>query len=331
MRRRPSVGLVLLGTVIVSALMVPGVRAQPEYPDPDPVSGDIGVHDPSMIQLEDGSYAVFSTHEGLQMRTSEDSVDWSRAEPALPDGASWATEYTENGDPAALWAPDVSYHDGTYWLYYSASSFGSNHSAIGLATSETGQPGSFQDQGLVYSTDTGDDHNAIDPNLTVDADGRWWLTFGSFWSGIKMIEIDPATGKRMAGNDTVHDIAQRTGDSTAIEAPVIVRNGDHYYLFVSFDKCCSGVDSTYRVMVGRSTDITGPYLDRNGTPMLDGGGTEILASHGDRVIGPGGQSVLRSDGGSRLVYHYYDGNANGAPTLGLNSLEWDSEGWPHVR
>ena len=321
--------LVSLGIVAASSFAVPGVSAQPDYPDPDPVSGDTVVHDPTMIQRQDGSYALFSTHEGLQMRTSADGIDWTRTEPALPAGAAWASAYTDGGDPAALWAPDISYHDGTYWLYYSASSFGSNHSAIGLATSETGEPGSFQDQGVVYSTSAGDNHNAIDPNLTVDADGRWWLAFGSHWTGIKMIELDPATGK--PDNDTVHDLARRTGDSTAIEAPTVVRQGDDYYLFVSFDTCCAGVDSTYRVMVGRSDEVTGPYLDADGVPMSEGGGTEILASHGDRVIGPGGQSVLRAGDTTRLVYHYYDGAAAGAPTLGLNTLEWDSNGWPRLR
>lgn len=322
-------GSLLAGLILVSAVSGAGPSsAAPDYPEPDPVTGDVTVHDPSMIRTADGTHYVFSTHNGIEMRSSEDGVAFVREPAALPNGAEWAADYT-GGDPNELWAPDVSYHNGRYLLYYSASSFGSNNSAIGLATSTTAAPGSWQDQGVVYSSNSNSNYNAIDPALTVDADGKWWLAFGSFWSGIKMIELDPATGKPAAWNQTRYDLAFRP-DSTAVEAPYIVRHDGFYYLFVSFDRCCAGTDSTYRVMVGRSEAITGPYVDRSGKPLADGGGTEMLSAHGDKVIGPGGQSVLTEGGRTRLVYHYYDATDNGVPKLGLNDLNWDAEGWPYV-
>ncbi len=136
--------------------------------------------------------------------------------------------------------------------------------------------------------------------------------------------------RRIARTDrTLYHLAYRPAEPHAVEGPYIISHGGYYYLFVSFGFCCRGTDSTYRIVVGRSDSPTGPYLDRNGTPMLAGGGTEILASHG-AVIGPGGQSVLRDSDGELLVYHYYDGNAGGAPRPGLNLLGWDEQGWPYV-
>ncbi len=295
------------------------------YPDPAPVTGDVTVHDPTMIRLADGEYVVYSTHNGLEARTSWDRVHFTRDGSAFPTTPAWWTTYSSGSDP---WAPDVSYHDGRYLLYYAVSSFGSNHSAIGLATSRTGLPGSWTDHGIAYSSQSTDNYNTIDPNLLVDGSGRWWLTFGSYWSGIYTVAVDPATGKPYPGAAR-HHLATRPDAPYAVEAPVIVRHGGYYYLFASYDRCCAGVDSTYKIKVGRATSPTGPYTDENGVNMLDGGGTLLLASHG-RYIGPGGQSVLRDRTGDTLVYHYYDGSDNGTPKLGLNRLQW-AGGWPHVR
>lgn len=313
--------LLTLATALGLTLGLVGLlpaSASAAYPAPGVVTGDVVVHDPSMVRTPEGEYLLYSTHGGLEARASDDRTAFERVGSAFPSPPAWWSEYSPEQDP---WAPDISYHNGTYWMYYAVSSFGSNHSAIGLATSGTGQPGSWTDQGVVYATDTDDDHNAIDPNLLVDGDD-WYLSFGSFWTGIKMIRVDPATGKRLG--DEFHHLASR--ESTAVEAPQIVKQGDYYYLFVSFDTCCSGTDSTYNVRVGRSTSPTGPYVDADGVPMTEGGGTAVLETH-DRVIGPGGQSVLRDEDGDLLVYHYYDGDDNGTPKLGLNLIDWSS-GWP---
>ncbi|MER6006550.1 arabinan endo-1,5-alpha-L-arabinosidase [Nonomuraea angiospora] len=292
------------------------------YPNPGRVTGDIGVHDPSVVKRPDGSYLLVHTGDNITIKTSTDRTAWHNAGVVFPGGAPWTTSYT--GGSASLWAPDISYRNGRYYLYYSASTFGSRNSAIFLATSTTGASGSWANQGMIISTTSSSNYNAIDPNLVVDAQGRWWLSFGSFWTGIKLIQLDPATGKRLGTSIT--GLAQRTG-TTAIEAPFIFRHGSYYYLWVSFDACCQGASSTYRIMVGRSTGVTGPYVDRNGVAMTSGGGTQVLAGHGS-VHGPGHQAVVPDSDAEVLYYHYYADN--GAPLLGINLLGYDSAGWPFV-
>lgn len=297
------------------------LRAAADYPLPGAVTGDVQVHDPSFAKRPGGGYLVAHTAPDIALKTSGDRTAFSNAGTVFPGGAPWTTEYT--GGDRNLWAPHVSYLNGRYYLYYSASTFGSNRSAIFLATSTSGDSGSWANEGPVIESQASDDFNAIDPHLAVDAEGRWWLAFGSYWSGIKLIRIDPATGKRLDG--TFHSIAGRGGDS--IEAPTIFRHGGRYYLFVSFGACCQGADSTYRIMAGRSSAITGPYTDRNGTPMTSGGGTEILAGHGG-IHGPGHQDVFADDDNDILAYHYYADD--GTALLGVNWLGWDSAGWPYA-
>jgi arabinan endo-1,5-alpha-L-arabinosidase len=300
---------------------VEGTDATADYPGPGLVTGDVRVHDPSFVKRPNGGYLVAHTAHGVGLKTSTDRTAFSNAGVVFPSGAPWTTPYT--GGDRNLWAPHLSYANGRYHLYYSASTFGSNRSAIFLATSTSGNSGTWNNEGLVVESFTSDNFNAIDPHLQVDTQGRWWLAFGSFWSGLKMVRIDPATGRRYDG--TLHSIAGRGGD--AIEAPTIFYRGGRYYLFVSFDTCCQGAASTYRIMVGRSNNITGPYVDRNGTAMLAGGGTEVLSGHGS-IHGPGHQDVFADTDSDILAYHYYDDN--GTALLGLNWLGWDSSGWPYV-
>jgi arabinan endo-1,5-alpha-L-arabinosidase len=320
--RISGLSAVILGAAIAIA---PQAEAVAEYPNPGLVTGDIdGVHDPAMIRASDGTYFLFSTGTNIDIRTSTDRIAFRRIGSAFPAGASWTDSFT--GGSRHLWAPDISFHNGQYYLYYSASTFGSRNSAIFLATSSTAMPGTWTNHGIVVQTSNSSDHNAIDPNLVVDNSGNWWLTYGSFWTGIKMIRIDPATGKQHGSDTTRHSIAQRPSSADgAVEAPFIVSNGGYYYLFVAFDYCCRGTSSTYRVMVGRSTSITGPYTDRNGVRMTSGGGTEILASHGS-IHGPGHPAVMSDVDGSLLAYHYYP---SGTSRLGVNLLAWSS-GWPVV-
>ena len=291
------------------------------YPNPGVVTGAITAHDPSIVKRPTGGYLLAHTGDNIVLKTSTDRVAYTSAGAAFPNGAPWTTTYTAGG--RSLWAPDLSYRNGQYYMYYSASTFGSNRSAIFLATSATGAAGSWVHQGLVIETQTSDTFNAIDPNLIVDDQGRWWLSFGSFWSGIKLIQLDPATGRRI--DSTIRSIAGRNGG--AIEAPFMFKRGSFYYLYVSFDFCCRGASSTYRIMVGRSTSPTGPFTDRNGVAMTASGGTQILAGHGS-IHGPGHQAVLADTDGDILVYHYY--NDNGTALLGINRLSYDAAGWPTV-
>jgi len=151
------------------------------------------------------------------------------------------------------------------------------------------------------------------------------MFFGSFWSGIKLLEIDPRTGLAAEAAKLI-SVAARPREK-AIEAPCVVSRGGYYYLFVSFDQACKGADSTYKIMVGRSRDLSGPYLDRRGGPMLKGGGTLVLAGQG-RWRGPGHNAVLRDKTGDWLVHHAYDAQNDGAATLRIRPLLWASDGWP---
>jgi arabinan endo-1,5-alpha-L-arabinosidase len=330
--RRPRfrrAGAALLGGAALSALaltpQLTSEAAATTYPNPETIGGSTYAHDPSMIKTASGRYYLFYTGGGIQMSTSTDRVHWSADGQVLPGGATWAKSYGGWND---IWAPDVSYHNGVYWLYYAVSSFGSNHSAIGLATSTTAAPGSWTDHGMVYSSQSGGNFNAIDPALVVDAAGHWWLSLGSFWTGIKMIQIDPSTGKQLSTNTTRYNLAQRSG-ADAIEASYVYPHGGYYYLFTSFDYCCRGTSSTYRIMVARAASPTGPFVDESGNAATSGGGTQILGTHG-YVIGPGGETVMHDSDGDVLVYHYYSGNLNGTAQLGLNHLTWGSTGWPTV-
>ncbi|MDX6315578.1 MAG: arabinan endo,5-alpha-L-arabinosidase [Streptomyces sp.] len=291
------------------------------YPNPGTVTGSVVVHDPSMVRTPAGRYLLYATGGGLSYRTSTDRIAFSSGSDAFTTKPGWWSAYATEA-----WAPDISYHGGTYLMYYAVSTFGSNTSAIGLASSGTGLPGSWSDDGIVYTSTSSSDYNAIDPNLFVDDDGTWWLSFGSWWTGIKMIRIDPATGKQYAGNTTRYSVASRPTGTKAVEAPFVVKRNGYYYLFASYDVCCAGTSSTYNVKVGRATSVTGPYVDASGVGMLNNGGTQVLASHGT-VIGPGGQSILADTDGDLIVYHYYDGNDSGTPKLGINLLGW-STGWP---
>ncbi len=293
------------------------------YPNPGTVSGSTVVHDPTMIRDASGRYLLYATGGGMSSKTSTNRVTFTAGADAFAAKPGWWSTYSSVPE---AWAPDISYHGGKYLMYYSVSSFGSQKSAIGLAGSSTGLPGSWSDYGVVYTSSTSSDYNAIDPNLFVDDDGKWWLSFGSWWTGIKMIRIDPSTGKQLSSHTTRYSLASRPSGTKAVEAPFIVKRGGYYYLFASYDTCCAGTGSTYKVKVGRSTGITGPYTDKSGVALMNNGGTPVLESHGN-VIGPGGQSIMPDADGDLLVYHYYDGADNGTPKLGINLLNWSS-GWP---
>ncbi len=299
--------------------------------------GDVThVHDPAIIQ-ENGTYYIFSTGHGVPIRSSPDLKNWELSgrifeNEAVPD---WAAEMIPG--TRFPWAPDVSYFNGRFHVYYSISTFGSQRSVIGLATSPTLDPDSpdyhWTDHGMVIdSKPERDSFNAIDANLIMDSDGNPWLNWGSFhWrdttpGGIMIQALDADSGKPKQGSKAIH-IAGRP-EQRSIEAPFIIRANGAYYLFVSFDHCCRGVNSTYRIMVGRSESITGPYVDHEGRPMTEGNAYEVLAGDGDRIIGPGHNSVLKDGDRHYLVHHFYDAENEGIPTLQIRPMTWDDDGWP---
>ena len=298
------------------------------------LQGDIRhVHDPSVIRDGDTFY-LFSTRAGVSVRCSNDLVRWRLCGDVFGHLPQWAVEDVPG--LRGLWAPDVAYFNGRYHLYYSASTFGKNRSSIGLATNVTLDPSSdkyrWEDQGKVIGSTPADDWNAIDPNIVLDEKGVPWLSFGSFWGGIKLRRIDPATGKLATQDQTLYALASRPRSKElpgAVEAPFIIRKNGYYYLFVSFDLCCRGKESTYHMRVGRARQVTGPYMDRSGKPLMEGGGT-LVVEGGGRWRGPGHCAVLQGADGEKLVYHAYDAEWRGAPTLRIQPILWDAEGWPTV-
>jgi arabinan endo-1,5-alpha-L-arabinosidase len=285
------------------------------------------VHDPAIIR-QGQSYYLFSTGRGIPIRVSTDMVHWQRVGRVFEnDSPQWAKEaYPE---ATWLWAPDISFSRGLYRVYYSVSSFGSQRSAIGLVVNRTldaTDPNyKWEDRGMVIDSAPGRcDFNSIDADAFTDADGQAWLVFGSFWSGIKMVSIDPESG--MPRDPNVLPIAGRPGN-TAIEGACLMRHDGYYYLFASFDLCCKGVDSTYKIMVGRSRVVTGPYVDRNSVEMLAGGGSLVLAGD-ENWKGPGHNEILQDGEKEYLVHHAYDVHNDGRATLLVRPLTWDKDGWP---
>lgn len=301
------------------------------------LAGDIHAHDPSMIHAGKFYYIFATGDEGglsegsVQIRRSSDMWEWEFSGTLFETMPTWITK--EIGPVPNLWAPDVSYANGKFLVYYAASHFGTNESVIGLATNTTLDPNNpnykWVDEGLVLRSRPGTDNwNAIDPNRVVDAKGLAWLVFGSFWDGIKLRKLDAKTGKLSSQDRTLYPLASRNGG--AIEAPSIVYHGGYYYLFVSFDTCCKGAESNYKIMLGRAKNITGPYLEKDGWPMLAGGGDLVLEGH-DRVRGPGGQTVFEDQSVFRMIYHYYDAEVSGEIKFALGTLEWGQDGWPKLR
>jgi len=291
-----------------------------------------GVPDPTIIQSkQDARYYIFSTGRGIPIHRSNDLLNWERIGRVFDTSVpAWAR--AEVPGARNIWAPEISYFNGKYHLYYSISTFGSQRSCIGLATNTTLDPANkdykWIDRGKVVESAPGKtDFNAIDAAPFIDKDGSIYLALGSFWDGIKMMHIDPSTGKPNPIDSRRYSLARRPKHH-AIEAAYIINRNGYYYLFVSFDSCCDGVKSTYRVMVGRSKKVTGPYIDIEGKRMTEGGGSLVLASH-ENWRGPGHNSILQTTHGDFMVHHTYDAReTRGGRNLQIRPLLWTSEGWP---
>jgi len=317
---------------VVSVLAVFTLPAQEE------IYGNYYAHDPSTLIKDGTNYYFFRTDQGISINRSPDLRNWSHIGSVFSGGPpSWTTIAISNFT-GFFWAPDIAYFNGKYHLYYSCSRWGTIDSAIGLVTTPSLNSPTWTDQGKVIQSDAvweaGPDtdltsFNCIDPNILLDTNGTVWMAFGSYSDGILVMQLDPLTGKRITTNSPITKIADNgtTFFSNTTEASCLHQHGGYYYLFLNFGGCCSGVDSTYNIRVGRSTSVTGPYLDKNGVNMLDGGGSMLLESTG-RFIGPGHAGILVENGTNWFTYHYYDGNENGKAKLGLARLEWGADGWP---
>lgn len=298
------------------------------------------VHDPVMAR-EKGTYYIFCTGMGISVYSSIDRKSWKKEKPVFDSAPSWAVESVP-GFKGHIWAPDISFHNGEYYLYYSVSAFGKNTSCIGLVTNKTLDPSDkryrWVDHGKVIESVPGRDlWNAIDPNLALDSLQRPWLVFGSFWSGMKLVRLKE-NRRELAVPQEWYTVSKRPRDFKvddhdpgpgAVEAPFIFQKNGWYYLFVSFDFCCRGAESTYKVVVGRSSRIQGPYLDKEGNRMDEGGGTLVV--EGDKNwAGVGHNAVYSFEGEDVMLYHAYDVRDNGKPKLMVKTIQWDDQGWPTV-
>jgi len=315
-----------------------------EYPEQD---NRIGVHDPVMIKQD--KYYIFATGVGISVWSSVDMKSWIRENPVFDKPPQWAVEAvpTFRGH---IWAPDISFHNGQYYLYYSVSAFGKNTSCMGLATNKTLNPSDpdFQwiDHGaVVCSRPEVDNWNAIDPNLLYGEDGFPYLIWGSFWDGLQIArltddlktihpDVEPLTiasrKKNMdEANPPAVDNNPVDAGGNAIEAPFVIKKGKYFYFFASIDYCCKGVNSTYKMIYGRSDKILGPYLDKEGKSMRTGGGT-ILMTGDDNWHGVGHNGIATIDCKDYILFHAYDANDNGKSKLRIFELLWDDNDWPVV-
>ena len=290
-------------------------------------SRGIRIHDPSTIVKCGGEYWVFYTGRGVPSYHSKDLVNWQPGPRVFSNAPPWATEAVPGNRGVYYWAPDIIHWGNRYLLYYSISTFGKNTSAIGLAANPTLDPADPQfkwtDLGIVVQSAATNDFNTIDPGVTRDAEGKLWLVFGSYWSGIKLIQLDSETGKRVAPDSPMYSLAHHG----RIEASCIYHHDDYYYLFVNWGTCCQGTNSTYEILVGRSRTIVGPYLDKDGKDLLTDGGTVFLQTDG-AFVGPGHAGILAEGDKYWFSCHFYDGTDRGLSKFAIRPLRWGADGWP---
>ncbi|MCL2117311.1 MAG: arabinan endo-1,5-alpha-L-arabinosidase [Planctomycetaceae bacterium] len=302
--------------------------------------------DPTALEAPDGSgIYVFTTAPGVNITRSKNLIEWERCGRVFQEAApDWAIKMVPGAK--AIWAPDVVFLNDRYYLYYSVSTFGGQRSVIGVATNTTLNPDDpnyqWEDQGIVLESHPDHtDYNAIDSALFVDEDGRAYLFWGSYWTGLKAVEVDAKTGKPFKYRDGELKIpadylavARRESQrDTSLEAPYVVKHGEYYYLFTSRGSCCDFERSTYHIAIGRATEPLGPYLDRKGRRMDEGGGTVILSSTEKwKGTGHNGFFLTKNADGTQqdwLILAAYDmDRVRRGRLTQVRPLLWDDEGWP---
>lgn len=314
-------------------------------PAEDPLRGNmVPVHDPALMRAADGTWRIYDTdlpflhsEHFLEQRCSRDLTEWHGCGYVFADLPAWVrAKYPEVKD---LWAPDISYFNGLYHLYYAVSVLGSQHSAIGLATNvtldERDPRYGWVDQGPVIASKPGGDFNAIDANVFIEsgAEPHIWLNYGSYWRGIFQQELDPATGKLLPGARRYHLAEQPTNRNGSVEGASMIAHGGWYYLFASVGYCCliPIERDNYQQIVGRSRSPHGPFVDEKRNPLLKGAGTVLLTTD-PNWLAPGGGSAWQSPDGEQtlLTFHALHQSQNGALYLWIERVLW-KEDWPVIR
>lgn len=300
-------------------------------------------HDGAIFK-EGDTYYVFSTDymvggpptPGIQIRKSTDLIHWEFVgrvfDRVSEEAFAWAGGNT-------FWAPAITKIGDRFHLYYSVSGVGSRTSYIGLATASTIE-GPWEDEGAVVTSKDGDGGvaNAIDPHVTQDASGKWWMTYGSYFGGIFLTEIDPGTGKRVDESSEGTLLAKRKDMSMGIEGPEILYNDEtgYYYLMVSY----GWLEDTYNVRIGRSKSIAGPYVDSRSRDLRDESdesfdtGVKIVGSYrfeGDDGYVGTGHSAFLQDGTDTFVLHQARPSEDIYwSQLHVRKVYWTKDGWPVV-
>ena len=304
-----------------------------EYPQILVLSGDyIGSASCPEIIYHNGVYYNYNMTGAITVKTSTDLIHWSvHPDRYAFERPEWLTDVSEEG---AIWAPGCYKMGDRYYLYYCTSSSGSRNSAIGVAVSDDPSKNDWQDLGMVlrsYVYDGWQDifssnFNAIDPNVVDDGNGNYYLVYGSYWNGIFMRRLDPATGMLHKTDKNVYNIARGNPN---IEAAYVIKHGDYYYQFVAKGSLSKG---TYYWAVGRSENITGPYYDRDGVSMMDDGGTR-LTEYKDGVEGVAHAQYFEDiDGKGYMVsesWLYRDTDEGTSKIqMHISSVVWTDDGWP---
>jgi arabinan endo-1,5-alpha-L-arabinosidase len=291
------------------------------------LDGQPAMHDPSTVIEAGGRFYVYATGNGLPAFQSEDGWTWRRTGSvmqAVPGGKPGPDVIARGGNNT--WAPDVIRSGDKYFLYYSAPGT-QPKAAVGLLVGRTLDPASpdyrWEDAGPVVWSDGVEDSNAIDPGVMRDpTNGTMWLTYGSYFGYIRLVELDPKTGKRK------HPEAKPFNIAINSEASIMIVHDGWYYLLVTHGSCCAGANSSYNIRMGRSRRVTGPFLDNMGIDMLQGGG-KLFAGSSGRHIGPGHFGLLDlGDGVQKFSCHYEaDLDRGGISVLDIRPLLW-RDGWP---
>lgn len=291
------------------------------------LKGDLRVHDPVMIK-QGKTYYVFHTGKGVRVKTSTDRTTWQNAGSVFRTNQlpTWHKTDIPEQD-GSLWAPDIINVGGTYYLYYSVSAWMNFKSSIGLATNttldSTDANYKWVDRGLVIDYKNGGEGvNVIDPMAFRDTNGKFWLFYGSYKAGLRAVELNPKTGKLLADTPKLITVTKSLG-----EGVFVIKGPQYYYIVASRGRCCSGLESTYNVVMGRAKTVEGPYLNKEGQSWVDNQSSQLLKGDADEP-GRGHNGFFTEGDTTYIVYHAYTRSANGASLLNIKPLYMDTDGWP---